>query len=233
MSSLLLWNFFLAMVAIVNPFGKIPVWLEASEGCDSRVRLHLAVMVTGTATILLLLFLFFGRELLGFLGLDVPSFRVGGGIIILLVGIDMLRGTAVNIDDGATKNDDDALDRAKARFRDVVVPVAVPILAGPGSMTTALLFGFRADDWIDRGFLGGILIAAMAVVFVTLLLGPRIQAALGDLVLNVQTRIWGLLLTAIAAQMILVGLGESFPSWLEPSSPIVDDVQSSAEASEQ
>jgi len=229
----LLWNFFLAMIAIVNPLGKIPVWVEASQGCDQRVRFHLATLVTATATLLLLVFLLFGRELLEFLGLDVPSFRVGGGIIILLVGIDMLRGTAVDIEKRSGEDEEGPVGQAKARFRDVVVPVAVPILAGPGSMTTALLFGFRADDWADRGFLAAIMVLVMGVVFVILLLGPRIEAILGDLVLNVQTRIWGLLLTAIAAQMILVGLGETFPSWLEPNSPIVDDVQSSADASEQ
>ena len=181
-------------------------------------------MVTGTATGLLLLFLFFGQSILDFLGLDVPSFRVGGGIIILLIGIDMLRGSAVNIDSNARASGEDALDKAKARFRDIVVPVAIPILAGPGSITTVLLFGIRANDWTDRLLLGGLLTGVMALVLVLLLAGPRIQALLGSLALSVQTRIWGLLLTAIAAQMILVGLGESFPAWLEPGSPLIDDV---------
>ena len=128
----LIRNFLLAMVAIVNPLGKIPIWIEASEGCDAPVRIRLALLVTGTATVLLLAFLFFGQSILDFLGLDVPSFRVGGGIVILLIGIEMLRGKAVDIDSNAGKNEDGALDQAKARFRDIVVPVAVPILAGPG-----------------------------------------------------------------------------------------------------
>lgn len=220
----LIRNFLLAMVAILNPLGKIPIWVEASEGCDTPVRVRLALMVTGTATGLLLLFLFFGQSILDFLGLDVPSFRVGGGIIILLIGIDMLRGSAVNIDSNARASGEDALDKAKARFRDIVVPVAIPILAGPGSITTVLLFGIRANDWTDRLLLGGLLTGVMALVLVLLLAGPRIQALLGSLALSVQTRIWGLLLTAIAAQMILVGLGESFPAWLEPGSPLIDDV---------
>lgn len=225
----MLENFALAMVAILNPLGKIPIWVEASEDCDPPVRWRLAAFVTGTATLVLLVFLFFGREILEFLGLDLPSFRVGGGIVILLIGLDMLRGQAVNVDQNAADDGDDAYDRAKARFRDVVVPVAIPILAGPGSITTVLLFGYRAQDWPDRLLLAGVLLGLMLVVLVLLLLGHRIQAAVGDLVLRVQTRIWGLLLTAIAVQLIVVGLGESFPAWLEPSSPIVDDVQQSAD----
>ncbi|MGB5810374.1 MAG: MarC family protein [Polyangiales bacterium] len=229
MDSALFWNFFIAAVAIVTPIGKVPIWVEASEGCDPPVRMRLAAMVTGTATALLLVFLFFGRSVLTFLGIDLPAFRVGGGIIILLLGIDMLRGNAVDLDAKSGRHGDDAFDKAKARFRDVVVPVAIPILAGPGSITTVLLFGVRADDWWERGALALVLCAVMAVVLLILLAGHRLQAILGELALRVQTRIWGLLLTGIAAQLILVGLGESFPNWLDASSPILDDVQQSAD----
>ncbi len=220
-------NFLLAMIAIVNPLGKVPVWVEASEGCDGPVRLRLGLFVVGTALGLLLLFLFFGQSILGFLSIDLPAFRVGGGIIILLIGIEMLRGTLVDVDTEPS-DEDDAFDRAKARFRDVVVPMSVPILAGPGSITTAILFGTQAEDPWTRLILGAILTGVMLLVLVVLLLGRRIQSVVGDLVLGVQTRIWGLLLTAIAAQLILVGLGESFPSWLDSSSPVADDVRESA-----
>ncbi|MGD8316687.1 MAG: MarC family protein [Myxococcales bacterium] len=229
MEERLLENFALALVAILNPLGKIPVWVEASEDCDQAVRWRLASLVTGTATLVLLVFLFFGGEILNFLGIDLPSFRVGGGIVILLIGLDMLRGQAVNVERSEGGKDQDAYRRAKARFRDVVVPVAIPILAGPGSITTVLLFGYRAHDWSERFLLAAVLGGLMLLVLALLLLGQRIQAALGDLVLRVQTRIWGLLLAAIAVQLIVVGLGESFPAWLEPSSPITDDVQQSAD----
>lgn len=229
MEERLLENFALALVAILNPLGKIPIWVEASEDCDPPVRWRLASLVTGTATLLLLAFLFFGREILNFLGIDLPSFRVGGGIIILLIGLDMLRGQAVNVQRSEGSENEDAYGRAKARFRDVVVPVAIPILAGPGSITTVLLFGYRAQDWTERLLLAAVLGGLMLLVLALLLLGQRIQATVGDLVLRVQTRIWGLLLTAIAVQLIVVGLGESFPAWLEPNSPIVDDVQQSSD----
>lgn len=182
----LIRNFLLRTVAILNPLVKIPIWVEASEGCDAPVRVRLALMVTGTATGLLLLFLFFEQPILDFLGLGVPSFRVEGGIIILLYGVDMLRGSAVNIDTSAKASGEDALDKAKARFRDIVVPVAIPILAGPGSITTVLLFGIRANDWTDRLLLVGLLMGVMALVLVLLLAGPCIQAVLGSLVLSVQ-----------------------------------------------
>ncbi len=223
-------NFLLAMIAIVNPLGKVPVWVQASQGCDAAVRLRLAVFVTGTALLLLLVFLLFGQSILGFLSIDLPAFRVGGGIIILLIGIDMLRGNVVDVDSSDADGDEDAFDRAKDRFRDVVVPMAVPILAGPGSITTAILFGSETHEWPTRLLLAGTLSGVMSLVLLVLLLGHRIQAVLGDLVLGVQTRIWGLLLTAIAAQLILVGLGESFPSWIDGASPLSDDIRKGASA---
>lgn len=223
----LIGNYFLAMIAIVNPLGKVPIWVQASEGLEPSVRLRLALLVTGTATLLLALFLLFGREVLSFLGLDVPAFRVGGGVVILIFGIEMLRGSVVDIgtDDGGSG---DALEKAKRRFRDVAVPVAVPILAGPGSITTAMLYGFRAEDWLDRGLLAAVLVGVMTLVLGVLLSGHRIQEVVGELALNVQTRIWGLLLTVIAAQMIIVGVGESFPALLTHESPIADDVEQSS-----
>lgn len=186
-------------------------------------------MVVGTVTLVLLTFLAFGRYVLEFLGIDVPAFRVGGGIIILLLGIDMLRGDAVDVDSHESSDGESALDQAKARFRDVLVPLAIPMLAGPGSITTVVLFGVRADTWRETGMLALVLVGLMLIVFVVLLLGERIEKLLGSLVMNVQTRIWGLLLTAIAAQLILVGLGESFPNWLDTRSPVVDDVRQGAE----
>lgn len=231
MEAALLENFMLAMLAIINPLGKIPVWIEASEGCDDAVRRRLALLVTATALVLLVVFLLFGQNVLDFLGIDLPAFRVGGGVVILLLGIDMMHGNAVDLKrDREDQDEEDAYDRAKSRFREVVIPMAVPILAGPGSITTAILFGSQTEDWTTRLILSGILAALMGFVFVLLLMGRQLHAALGSLVLTVQTRIWGLLLTAIAAQLILVGLGESFPAWLEHTlptqglSPLMDDV---------
>lgn len=225
-------SFALAMLAIVNPFGKIPVWVRASEGCSGAVRIRLAALVSLTALFLLLAFLLFGRYVLDFLGLDLAAVQIGGGIVILLTGIEMLRGEDLEFDGDDSDGSSDALDRAKSRFREIVVPFALPILAGPGSIITVTVFGFRADDLFQRGLLAALLAGVMLLVFVVLLVGHRVQDAIGDLVLNVQSRIWGLLLTAIAAQMILVGLGDAFPGWIDARSPVADDVELQSDATD-
>lgn len=226
MDEALFQNFALAMIAIVNPIGKVPVWVKAAEGCDGAVRLRLAALVSITAAALLLIFLFFGRFVLEFLGLDLAAVQVGGGIVILMTGLEMLKGSEIQLDDDESHSDKDAYGRAKSRFREIVVPFAMPILAGPGSIITVILFGFRAEDWTQRSIMAAMLVAIMLLVFLVLLVGQRVQATVGDLALNVQSRIWGLLLTAIAAQMVMVGLGDAYPAWVQSDSPIADDLRS-------
>jgi len=230
LDEVLLESFGLAMLAIVNPFGKVPVWVRASEGCSAAVRVRLAGLVSLTALAILMVFLLFGRYVLDFLGLDLPAVQIGGGIVILLTGIEMLRGDDLDFGEADGEQSSDALDRAKSRFREIVVPFALPILAGPGSIITVTVYGFRAPDLFAQGTLAALLVGIMVLVFLVLLAGHRIQAAIGDLVLNVQSRVWGLLLTAIAAQMLLVGLGDAFPGWINARSPVADDVEKQSES---
>lgn len=218
-------NFFIAMVAIVNPIGKIPVWAEASAGSDRAVRWRLALMVTGTAAAILVLALLAGREALALFAIDLPSFRVAGGIIILLTALEMLRGVAVRVDSEAEDEDAHAYERAKARFRDVVIPVAMPILAGPGSITTVIVYGSRVTAWAEYGLLLAVLGAVMVLVLGVLLASERIRDLVGDMALDVQTRLFGLILAAIAMQLVLEGLGDVYPQWLDPRSPLADDVR--------
>lgn len=225
----LIENFLIAMIAILNPLGKVPIWVEAEAGCDRPTRIRLAFLITMTALLVLAVALFFGDSVLSFLGIDVPAFRVGGGIILLRLGIDMLGGKSVSVDDRDGADGESAFDRAKGRYRQVVIPMAIPILAGPGSITTVILFGSGSQDWPTRFAQAGVLGAAMLAVFGVLMSGQWIRETVGELVLEVQTRIWGLLLTAIAAQLILVGLAQTYPSWIQGSlpnqglSPMMDD----------
>lgn len=217
-------NFLLALLAIVNPLGKIPVWIEASKLDRRQVRVVLALLVTLTGALLLTLFLLFGQFILEFFGVDLASFRVGGGIVILVVGMNMLNGQAVDLDLSEPDENQSALAQAKLRFGEVIVPLVVPFIAGPGSITTVLLYGARSHSLAEDLVLVGVLVGVMSLVLVTLLLGHRVRAWVGDLPLRVLTRIFGLILVAVAAQFIVEGLGEAFPNWLTPASPLQDDV---------
>ncbi|MDX1529979.1 MAG: MarC family protein [Rhodothermales bacterium] len=221
-------NFLIAMLAITNPVGKVPLWLEAAGGEGYRVRWRLAVLVVATGAGLLLLFLLLGHQILGVFGIDLASFKVGGGIIILQIGVRMLHGTAVQVEADEDDGEEDPLARAQTRFRQVIVPLSLPMIAGPGSISTALIYGTRVSTPAEYAVLSGILLGVMAVVLVTLLGSQRIERLVGPMALRLMTRLFGLILTAIAAQLILEGLGEVFPSWVEPSSPLHDDLNGGA-----
>lgn len=220
-------NFFIAMLAIINPLGKIPLWVQASTDQDRHVRWRLALLVIVTALIILLVFLLGGQFFLNLFGIDLASFRIGGGIIILMVGLEMLKGTAIQIKDDTqdTSEDLSTFRRAQSRFRQVAVPLAMPLMAGPGSISTVVVYSARADSMTAYLGLSAALGAVMLILFLILLSGNRVQRLTGATVLNIQTRVFGLILAGIAVQLIVEGLGSIFPAWITEDSTIYDELQ--------
>lgn len=215
-------NFALAMIAIVNPLSKVPLYLEASANQVGPARQRMALYVTGVAFLVLLLALLAGRPFLNMFSVDLAAFRVGGGIVILMVGLSMIQGNAVQFsveeDEG-----DDAIQQAKSRFRKIVVPMAMPIIAGPGSISTAIVYSARAENPLDYAAMGAVLAVVMLVVLATLLLSRRVERMMGATTLKIVTRFLGLLLAGIAVQFMVEGLGEIFPGWVTPESVLMDD----------
>lgn len=225
MSWSLLSNFLVATLAITNPLGKIPIWCQLTRGLEPRVRRWLALLITATVLVLLLAALLFGKQVLSLFGIDLAAFRLAGGVIVLLLGIQMLRGE-IGLD-GAGEEEGDAesaLGQAKARYRDIMVPFAMPILAGPGALSTMIIYASRSSDWATLGAMSGVIVLVCAALLVMLLLALPIQRWVGATVLELITRLFGLLLAAIAMQFIVTALGEIFPAWIEHASPIQDDV---------
>jgi multiple antibiotic resistance protein len=195
----LISNFFIAMIAIVNPLGKVPLWLQASTGEEGSVRWRLAILVTLTAFVILLVSLLAGKPFLELFGVDLASFRVGGGVVILLLAIKMIGDTAVDIEaDEDEEAEGSKFRQAQSRFKRVVVPMAMPILAGPGSISTAIVYSVRAEGLTDYLMMSGVLLVVMVVMLLTLLVSPQVQRLLGATVLDIQTRLFGLILTGIA-----------------------------------
>ena len=223
-------NFFIALLSITNPLGKVPLWLRAAQKTSGEVRWWLALLVAGTGGAVLILFLWAGKPLLVALGVDLASFRVGGGIVVLLVGIRMLNGELMEFNLDALDGRRGPLHDAKVRFGNVVVPMVVPMIAGPASISTAIVYGARTREVMDLTIMSAVIGAVTVLVLATLLVARRLEMLLGRLVLDVQTRLFGLLLAAIAMQMVLTGLGEAFPDLLQAEhafqseTPLQDDI---------
>lgn len=217
-------HFLIAMLAIVNPVGKIPVWLDASRDQPRAARWRLAVLVSLTGGGLLVGSLWAGTHVLEWFSIDLASFRVGGGIFLLLTGLSMLRGEITSLKTDGEPAGDTPMRQAEARFNRIVIPMAVPLIAGPGSISTAIIYADQAGSWMQLLSMTGILVAVVGVTFGSLLVAPAADRVVGKTGLDVITRLFGLLLVAIAVQMMVTGLAELFPNWVEGPSPLDNDV---------
>jgi len=209
----LIFNFVIALLAIVNPVEKIPLWVEASKGGTREFQWRLAGLIVLSSAVILLTFLLFGRQLLIQLKIDLASFKIGGGLILLKFGFSMLRGTAVEISRENDAESSDLKRRVLMRFRQIFIPIGVPVIAGPGAITTVIIYGYQGDTLLTHIFLCLAVLGVLAILFFTLITGPAIQKVTGELSLNLISRIFGMILIAIAVQFMVEGLREVFPGW--------------------
>lgn len=176
---------------VMDPLGNVPPFVStlAKVAPERRTRVLARELLIALAA--LLLFLFFGRPLLGLLGIREESLAIAGGIVLLLISLKMLFPGAVGGDE-------------ELEGEPFVVPLAIPLVAGPSSLATILLLAGRegADPWL----LSGALLAAWAASSAILLLSPLMQRALGRRGLVALERLMGLLLVALAVQLFLDGV---------------------------
>jgi len=217
-------NLFIAMLSIINPIGIVPMWTELTGDKKIKVRQRVAFLLTLTAVIILLVFLMSGKYLLQFFSIDIPVFKIAGGILLLTAGLSMVSGSATNLKDREEEGDN-IFTVAKKRFRKIMVPMVIPRLAGPGSITTVILFGSKGDSMVDYGIMGGVVIVTMFTLFMVFAFSHHIEKRVDSIIFVIFTRLFGIIVTAIALQFMLEGLGEVFPNWMEG----VSEIESSGE----
>lgn len=195
----------LAMIAIVNPLGAAPTFLALTEDSDRAERLRMAWMAAVTVGCLLGGAVLLGDAVLRFFGVSMSAFRVAGGILLLLMAIAMLHGEAGGSRAADARRDED--DRSQV----AVVPLALPLLAGPGSLSTMVLYANQHPAAIDKLLLivAGALVGL--AVWLTLRAAGPIGARLGRTGILVFTRLMGLFLAAVAVEFMMRGLGELLP----------------------
>lgn len=194
------------LLAIVNPFGAIPVFISLTEGAE-HTRVRAAGVASASMAIILLVVLALGEAVLSFFGISIGSFRVGGGILVLLIAISMLNATP-----SPTKQTQDEAEESAARDSIAVVPLSIPLLAGPGTMSTVIVYGHRATSLLHHLALAAIVIVLALVVYAALRAAPALSERLGKTGINIVTRIMGLILAAIAVEFIASGLRTLFPA---------------------
>ncbi|MGA7923573.1 MAG: NAAT family transporter [Thermoplasmata archaeon] len=205
------WAFFVAVLvsvfAIVDPIGTLPFFVSLTQGFDKDDRsvvLNRAVIVLGS---LLAIFALIGRFLFAAFGFTLAAFEIAGGILLFMVAYDMLHGE-ISRSKLSPKDRDEALER---RDELSIVPLGIPLLAGPGAISTVMIYEGSAGS--DPIALTGTLVAigiVTGLTYVTLRYGQRIFHALGRVGVMALTRVIGLLLAAVGAQFVVNGILGAF-----------------------
>lgn len=203
-------NFLAAMLAILNPLNLLPIWSQLTDDLEQKARRGTALMIVGSAAVILIIFLVAGRYILTFFSINLPVFQVAGGLLLMLAALSMVNGKYVKPETKTSEGDNSILI-AKNRFRDIIVPMAIPMLSGPGSLTTVLLYGNRAGNLTDTIFLSVMLLFVLGLLLSIFYFSGNIEKKVDPIFFNILARIFGILLAAISIQFITEGLGNIFP----------------------
>lgn len=197
---------FTALVAIVDPIGSIPVFIGLTDAQDKTERYRTASLAAITMTLVLIIACLFGNSVLGLFGISIASFRVGGGILLLLVAVAMFHAERSR----SRQTPEEAIE-AGERAGVAVVPLAVPLLSGPGAISAMIIYSAQGNSPVHTAILvGGSLLLGL-VVWGCLRLAVPIGTILGRTGINIVTRLMSLLLAAIAVEFIAGGLGQLLP----------------------
>lgn len=198
-------RFTIALVAVLDPFFVLPIFLTLTAGRGDLHRKGLAKATAMTVVGVLIGAALFGESLLRLLGTSLASFRVGGGLVLLLMALAML-----NAQPGNVRQTAEEANEIGRRDASGVVPLAIPLLAGPAAISMVMIAAQEAS-WVHRLAIMGCIALVGIVVWITLRLAVPIGAALGATGLNVANRLLGLLLAAIAIETMVAGIRALFP----------------------
>lgn len=214
-------NFFVALFALIDPLGNVPVFAAATAGAQPRQRAQIAVYVSLFVLGFTTFFYFSGVALLEFFGISLPAFRIAGGVILFLMGLQMARDDfTATFAEAADAPEAGAGGRsyARRRFERLIVPFAMPLLIGPGAISTVVIFSSQARAFgLAGAAIGvGVIAAVSACTLLSFLATPLISRLLGRIGLTIVVRVLGLILCAMAVQFMLGGLAESTIGFIRP-----------------
>jgi multiple antibiotic resistance protein len=193
---------FLAFFAIMNPVANTPLFLSLTEDDEPGVRRLVAFQSLLLAFFLVLLFCLFGKLIFEMFGITLPAFRIAGGALVIVIGFQMLQGNPSKVHHPS----EEATEQTReAQLSVAVSPLAMPILAGPGTLATAINFS-STSHFADVIITVADFAALCLITYAFFLSGERLVTFIGKSGVNVVTRMMGLILAVIGTQMIIEGI---------------------------
>jgi len=198
---------FVAIVVIVDPIGSIPVFLTLTSGRSPADRRRAAWVAALAVAVVLISSALAGESVMRLFGIGIPSFRAGAGIVVLLMAVSMLNARL-----GGTRQAPGEAEEAEEKDTVAVVPLAIPLLSGPGAISTTIVYAHQLSSWLHTFMLCVIIVGVAVSVWVSLRLAAPIGRALGTTGINIATRLMGLILAAIAVEFMAEGVKDLFPA---------------------
>lgn len=197
-----------ALLAIVNPIGVVPFFIHFTQALSHEERLRTMRVASITAGLVVALSALFGTSLISFFGISIASFQVGGGTLLLISALAML-----NAQPAESKANDISEGEQKlgSGASIAVVPLAIPLLTGPATISTMVIHAQRTRHWWELAVLVGYGVVVALATYLAFAASGRIAKLLGSTGINVMTRMMGLILAAMAVEIMADGLGKLFP----------------------
>lgn len=196
----------IALFAIVNPIGSVPIFIGATEGWSTHDRKRVSRIVAFTVFCVLSISAVAGDKVLAFFSISIPSFQVGGGILLFLIAVSMMHGKLSE----ARQTREEAL-AVNDREAIAIVPLSIPLLAGPGAISSMIIAAQQNPGLIGQLSLVLPIAVICLLVWLALNLSTKIAARMGTIGINVVTRLMGLILAAMAVEFIAHGVEGLFP----------------------
>lgn len=194
------------LLAIVNPLAIVPFFIHYTQDFNQAQRKHTIWMASFSTFVVIATCALMGLNILTFFGISLASFQVGGGLLLLTAALSML-----NAQPAEAKTNEEELNIAAARASIAVVPLTIPLLTGPASMSTVVIYAAKATTFWQLATLVGYGVVIAVATFICFSLANPIARFLGKTGINVMTRLMGLILAALAVEVMSDGLIKLFP----------------------
>ena len=197
-----------ALLAIVNPIGVLPFFIHFTQNFTPDQRRQTIRVSALAAGLVVAISALAGNKIIAFFGISIASFQVGGGTLLLISALQML-----NAQPAESKPNDvsDGQQKADAGASIAVVPLTIPLLTGPATISTMVIYAERTRHWWEQGVLVGYGLVVSLVTFLVFTASGRIARFIGRTGINVMTRLMGLILAALAVEIMADGLVQIFP----------------------
>ena len=196
-----------AFFAIMNPFVNLPIFLALTTGYSIAQQRTLAVKIFFFSAIMCTIILIAGKMIIGFFGITVDQFRVAGGIVLVHIAWSMLNGEGVSSHQGSKVEQQQLSDLSAVAF----YPITFPMVVGPGTIATLIIYSGHAETISDLSEVGGIVAVILVMLFAVLFFASSFGKVLSETMRVIMTRLMGMILLAIAVAMVVDGLKAVLP----------------------